>query len=353
MDNSSKKETIRHDRSPRKRNNLILMIITTVFVIGGIIAIAPIALSRSKEDAYIRIPKNMDYAQLTDTLEKSFGPDFTKKVLFLMKARKVDISRRYGAYQIKKGASPFGVMHRLSSGAQTPVRLTINHFRSLHNLGDGISRKVNFTSDEFVNTALDSTLLKKYGLTPKQALSLFMENTYEVYWTSTPKEVIEKIGEFYQDVWNPENIEKAELLGLTPAEVMTVASIVDEETNRKREKGHIGQLYINRLNKGMKLQADPTVKYALNNFSIKRITNDMLQTESPYNTYRVNGLPPGPIRTTSEATVQAILDAPETDDIYMCAKDDFSGYHNFATTYEKHIENAMKYQNELNRRGIK
>ncbi|MDE5675491.1 MAG: endolytic transglycosylase MltG, partial [Muribaculaceae bacterium] len=150
-----------------------------------------------------------------------------------------------------------------------------------------------------------------------------------------------------------ERIQKAKDLGLTPAQLMTIASIVDEETNKLDEKDEIGRLYINRYLKGMKLQADPTVKYAVGDFSLRRILNTHLKTSSPYNTYLNTGLPPGPIRTTSVATIDQILNSKPSDAIYMCAKEDFSGYHNFAATYKEHLANAKRYQAALNRRGIK
>lgn len=330
---------------------LIIIAVLALVVFG--ILIFPYAFTKTSVDATIRIPSNATYSTLSDTLHKYYDNKFCERVIGLIKSRNVDLSKRCGAYEINKGASPISVMRRLTRGGQTPVRLTVNHFRNLRNLAEGISHKVDFSADDFMKAATDSATLAKYGLTPEQALSLFVENTYEVYWNNTPEEVIKKFGDFYNVLWGPVNKEKAALLNMTPAEVMTVASIVDEETNRHREKGHVGQLYINRLHQGMKLQADPTVKYALGNFSIRRITKEMLQTPSPYNTYQIQGLPPGPIRTTSQKTVEAILNAPETQDLYMCAKEDFSGYHNFATNYDEHVKNALRYQHALDQRGIK
>ena len=172
-------------------------------------------------------------------------------------------------------------------------------------------------------------------------------------WSGTPEKIIEKIGKNYSNVWNDERRKKAASLGMTPQQVMILASIVDEETNAASEKGTIGRLYINRLDKGMRLQADPTVKYAIGDFEKKRITKQDLQFESPYNTYRNGGLPPGPIRTTSKRTIDAILDSKPHRYLYMCAREDFSGRHNFAETYGDHTRNALRYQHALDERGIK
>ena len=152
--------------------------------------------------------------------------------------------------------------------------------------------------------------------------------------------------------WNAERVARAHALGLTPVEVATVASIVEEETAKADERGKVARLYINRLRKGMRLQADPTVKFASRRFDLRRIAGDVLKTDSPYNTYMVQGLPPGPIRVASKSAIEAVLDAPEHDYIYMCAKNDFSGYHDFAVDYATHQANARRYQAELNKRNI-
>lgn len=324
-----------------------------ILVILGIFTITPYMVKGTEKAETIRIPKEATIEHVRDTLTKYYGEDYSGKVIKLLKLGGFNPDERYGAYDLPKGTSAFAAMRKLSRGAQSPVRLTINGFRSLPFLAERMSVKMNFTADEFMKAATDPEFLEQYGLDPESALAFFVDDTYEVYWNSTPHEVLEKIGANYNNLWSEGRVTDAENLGLTPKEMMILASIVDEETNQDREKGRIGRLYVNRLDNGMKLQADPTVKFALQDFTIRRITNEHLKTESPYNTYKYQGLPPGPLRTTSRKTVTEILQSKPSNELYMCARPDFSGNHNFAATYEEHLENAKRYQQALDDRGIK
>ena len=350
-------ETTNPERAKSTSSNKLLLWIflgVAIAIVGGLLTIAPYMVTGSDQNVIFRIPKNATIQNVTDTLHKYFPEDYGNKVLRLLTITGFDPQERHGLYELPKGATPFATMRKIARGAQSPVRLTINGFRSLPYLSERIGLKMEFTPEEFIEAARDSAYLAQYGLTSEQALSLFLEDTYDVYWTFTPKEVLDKIGANYKNYWVDGKVEIAqEELGLTPAEVMTLASIVEGETNQVLEKGRIGRLYVNRLDKGMKLQADPTVKYALNDFSIQRILNQHLKTDSPYNTYMYEGLPPGPIRTTSRKTLDEILRSKPSTDLYMCARPDFSGFHNFAATYEEHLENARLYQQELDERGIK
>lgn len=343
-------------KKPSHSNNSVMLwilISVTIIVVAGFFVIVPYMVTESEEDVTIRIPKGATMDNVTDTLNKYFPDNYAKKVGTLLSLYGFKPEERNGLYEIPKGATPFATMRKLSRGAQTPVRLTINGFRSLPYLSQRMGLKMEFGDDEFLKAATDSVYLSKYGLTPEQALSLFLEDTYEVYWTATPYEVLDKIGSNYTNYWTEGKKEVAEELGLTPAEVMIIASIVDQETNQVIEKGRIARLYINRLDKGMKLQADPTVKFALNDHSLQRITNEHTRFDSPYNTYMYAGLPPGPIRTTSRRTLDEIINSHPSDDIYMCAREDFSGFHNFTSSYDEHLKNAHNYQKALDERGIK
>ncbi len=343
--------------SPNKhksRHTGIFILIGALLIISvALIFLLPLLLSGSSQDAVIRIPANASSATVSDSIAKYLGEDYASKVMRVASLRSTDFSKRHGAYLIPAGTSPLRVERKLSQGAQTPLTITINGFRTLPLLAERVARRLDFPADSLLAALADPYTMARYGLKPEQALSLFIDDSYELYWSASPQEVIKKIGENYTKVWNPRRTEKASTLGLTPAEIMTVCSIVDEETNKKDEKGDIGRLYINRLHIGMPLQADPTVKYATGDFSLRRITGEHLKTESPYNTYRHRGLPPGPIRTTSTATIDAVLDSKPTDYLYMCAKEDFSGYHNFASTFQEHSANARRYRQALDKRGIK
>lgn len=341
---------------PRKgvagRAMLYVLLGLSVCIIAFLVALYPIVAVTADREANIRIPAGADAGQVADSLRKYCGDEFTRNVMRLTRLRNTDFSRRHGAYTIPEGANAFDAARRLSSGAQTPVRLTINGFRSLSILIDRVSRKMEFPADSLRAALSDPSLMAEYGLTTEQAMALFLDDTYEIYWTASARDLVRKFGENYRFLWSAGHTRAAAEMGLTPADVMTIASIVDEETNEAAEKGTIGRLYINRLQNNMRLQADPTVRFAIGDFTIQRISGADLRTDSPYNTYMHNGLPPGPIRTTSAATVTSILDSEPNNYLYMCAKEDFSGTHNFAVSYDEHLLNAMRYQAALDRRGI-
>lgn len=324
-----------------------------IVVLFTLIFFLPLFTGEARADTIIRIPRDASSQTVSDSIAKYLGDDYASKVMRAASLQRADFSKRHGAYLIPEGTSPAKAARQLAKGAQEPVTITINGFRVLGNLASRLERRLDFSAEEFLNAAADETILKDYGLDADQTLSLFLDDSYDVYWSSTPEEVLRKVGAHYKEVWNEERVKKASDLGLTPAQVMIICSIVDEETNKLDEKGIVGRLYINRLNRGMKLQADPTVRYAVGDFSIKRVTGAHLKTESPFNTYLVAGLPPGPIRTSSVATIDAVLNSSPHDFLYMCAKEDFSGYHNFASDYSTHLENARRYQKALDEMGIK
>ena len=339
--------------SPMRRRLLLGGGIISAILVTVLVLALPTMLKGAPQEAVIHIPARADADMVRDTLVKYFGPSYTKEIMKVASIRRTDFSTRHGAYLIPEGTSPLRAERRLSQGAQHPLRITVNGFRSLPVLAERIARRLDFTPDSLLNLLSDSTLLASYGLTSSQPLALFIDDSYELYWSASPEEVVAKIGDHYRKVWNAERMSKANGLGLTPAEIMTICSITDEESNKIDDKGKIGRLYINRLKTGMPLQADPTVRFALNDFTIRRVKGEHLKVDSPYNTYRRRGLPPGPIRTTSVATIDAVLNSAPSTHLYMCAKEDFSGYHNFASTYSEHLENARRYQKALDRRGIK
>lgn len=338
--------------NPAKKILTACLIVTTIVVAAGMWIIFPMLIEGASSSAEIKIPKNANAQMVSDSISKYFGDSYANKIMRFVKIQNIDLKARYGAYYIPKGTSAFKGMLILCRRGQTPEKFTINHQRSLDAIAERAAMKINCSPAEFRKAATDSTFLASLGLTQSDILALFLDQTYEIYWTATPQELLKKITDNYKIFWDEARREKAASLGLSPGEVTVIASIADEETNKKNEKGTIGRLYINRLKKGMKLQSDPTVRFALNDFTIKRVTTGHLSYDSPYNTYRYNGLPPGPICTTSETTIDAILDSEPSEYIYMCAREDFSGYHEFAVDYATHVQNALRYQHELDRRGI-
>jgi UPF0755 protein len=198
----------------------------------------------------------------------------------------------------------------------------------------------------------DSTYLSEYEVTPGTAMAIIVPDTYEFFWNTDADKVLKKIYKNYNRFWNKQRKQKAANQGITPLQAIVVASIVDEETNMSSDKPKIASVYLNRIKKGMPLQADPTVKFAIGDFAIKRVTSAMLQINSPYNTYKYPGLPPGPICTPSMGSINAVLDAPRTSYLYFCAKADFSGYSAFASNYNEQINNANAYRRALDARGI-
>lgn len=258
-----------------------------------------------------------------------------------------------GAYRFSQSDNCLTVYRRLKSGAQTPVNLTLPSVRTVGKLLKTVSHQLMTDSSNLARLLMDSTYCAQIGYSTETLPCLFIPNTYEVYWTMTPEAFVKRMQKEHDRFWNEERKAKAQSIGLTPKEVATLASIVEEETANNAEKPMVAGLYMNRLHAEMPLQADPTVKFALQDFGLRRILHAHLETESPYNTYKHTGLPPGPIRIPSIQGIESVLNYTRHDYLYMCAKEDFSGTHNFAATFTQHLANARKYQQELNRRKIK
>jgi UPF0755 protein len=231
--------------------------------------------------------------------------------------------------------------------------LTIPESRTMQKLAAVLGRKLMMDSVEIAAALIDDAYCQRWGYDTCTIAALFVPNTYEVYWNTTLDHFMERMVKEHDAFWNKERCAKAEAAQLTPDEVCTLASIIDEETANNDEKPMIAGMYLNRLHKSMALQADPTVKFALKNFELRRIYHDMLFYDSPYNTYRNTGLPPGPIKIASVKGIDAVLNYVRHDYLYMCAKEDFSGTHNFAVSYAEHLRNAARYAKALNERGIK
>ncbi len=257
-----------------------------------------------------------------------------------------------GRYAIRPKENAYHVFSRLYRGYQEPTNITIGSVRTLDRMARNVGRQLMVDSTEIAALMNDSVFLYQIGYTPKTLPALFIPNTYQVYWNMSAEEFFIRMQKEHNRFWNKERLKKASDLQMSPTEVATLASIVEEETNNNAEKPVVAGLYINRLRRGMPLQADPAIKFALGDFSLQRITNKDLNIKSPYNTYLNTGLPPGPIRIPSPTGLDAVLNYAKHDYIYMCAKEDFSGTHNFASNYSAHLRNAQRYWNALNQRKI-
>lgn len=257
-----------------------------------------------------------------------------------------------GAYRFTPDEKTWHIFNRLRRGHQTPVRLTIGSVRTLNRLADNVSRQIMADSSSIARLLTDTAYVNRLGYDSCTLPVLFIPNTYEVYWDMTAEEFIARMQKEHDRFWTPQRKALADSIGLTPAEVATLASIVDEETANAKEKPIVAGLYLNRLKIGMPLQADPTIKFSLQDFGLRRILYKHLEVESPYNTYKHAGLPPGPIRIASIQGMESVLNYARHNYLYMCAKEDFSGTHNFASTLAEHTRNAQRYQAALNRRKI-
>lgn len=255
-----------------------------------------------------------------------------------------------GKYKVVKGMSVINLLRMLRNGSQHPVNFVVTKIRTKQQLAGRMGKSFEFDSLAAIAFLNSNDSLKDYHLDSNTVMAAVLPLTYENKWNTSPRHVFEKFYTAYKIFWTPTRKEKAKNKGLTPLEVITIASIVDEETNAVKEKGIIASVYLNRLSKGMMLQADPTVKFALNDFSIKRVLLKHLKVVSAYNTYRNKGLPPGPICTPQEATIDSVLNAPQTDYLYFVASPNFDGTHIFATNYNDHLQNAKIYQQALNNR---
>ena len=259
-----------------------------------------------------------------------------------------------GYYRFAAKIGNSELIRRLMLGEETPVRLSFTHaIRTREQLAGHLGKRLLLDSVEIIQRLDNKEYMAHFGLTPETAVSMFIPNTYEVYWTLTADQLFARMYKEYQRFWNDERLAKAKKLGLTPVEVATIASIIASETNKKDEYPAIASIYINRLRKGIALQACPTVIFAVGDFSLRRVLKRHLAIDSPYNTYKYRGLPPGPIRLARPDVIDAVLNAPKTDYLYMCANPDFSGTHVFSSSFAKHSAVAREYQRELNRRKVK
>jgi UPF0755 protein len=258
-----------------------------------------------------------------------------------------------GKYKITKGLSNIELVRLLRSGKQEPIKLTFQNIRLKTDFAGYIGKNFEIDSLAFLNMLDSIDLVRQYGFDEETIFCMFIPNTYEMYWNTSKEKFFERMQKEYVKFWHTERLAQAKAIGLSPVQVSILASIVDQEALLNREMVRIAGVYMNRLNRGIKLEADPTVIFANGDFTVKRVLYKLLQKDSPYNTYKYSGLPPGPICMPSVAAIDAVLHFEKHNYIYFCAKEDFSGLHNFASNVTEHQMNARKFQQALNNRGIK
>ncbi|RYZ23245.1 MAG: endolytic transglycosylase MltG [Chitinophagaceae bacterium] len=258
---------------------------------------------------------------------------------------------RPGKYEFNEGTSLLTIVRTLRNGSQTPVKLTIKKLRTPGDLAAMVGGKFEMDSSDFMNFFRSPDSMSTFKVAPEKAMTLVFPDTYTYNWTAGPRQVLRKLADVAAGYWTEERLDKAKKLGLSKEEAYTLASIVEEETNAQEEKGNVASVYLNRLNKGMRLQADPTVKYAVGDFSITRVLQVHTAVPSPYNTYQNPGLPPGPICTPQRKTIDAVLDAPKTDYLFFVANPEKPGTHTFTVTYGEHLNNAKAYHQSLDERA--
>jgi UPF0755 protein len=252
-----------------------------------------------------------------------------------------------GAYHLKQGMSAGEVVRKVTHHQQDPVSLTFIGTRTLPELAGKMSHQLEADSLSILQAMYDEEFLAEVQLDKANVSAIFLPDTYQTYWNVSPKRLMQRLWSEYKKFWNEERQQACAALKLTPLQAVILCSIAEEETADRQERGVVARLYWNRLQRGMPLQADPTVKYAVGDFQLRRILNKHLKVQSPYNTYLHAGLPPGPIRVVEKATIEALLRSKPHKYLYMCAKEDFSGLHNFATTIREHNKNAARYHKAL------
>lgn len=343
------------------RKKYLISAAVCLFIIAGVVYYYFFSsFSDKQETAYIYV----DSDDTIDSVYIKLEPVATKHGLCafstLTRHSKYADNIRTGRYAIKRGEGAFKVFRHLKNGQQEPIKLTVPSVRTLDRLAAELSKKLMTDSTQILRQLTNQTTCNSLGYDTSTIACMFIPNTYDVYWNISVTNLLKRMQKESQSFWNADRRAKAKQLSLSPIQVITLASIVDEETANNAEKPMIAGMYYNRLMlrnaeypHGMPLQADPTIKFAWKKFGLRRIYNNLLAIKNPYNTYKNTGLPPGPIRIPSVAGIDAVLNMKHHDNLYMCAKEDFSGTHNFARTYEEHMQNAAKYSAAINHRGIK
>lgn len=343
-------------KTKRKKLKIFITILSILLVVilalGWYIRSTVFQPLELAETAYIYITPSTTYDEVVEKIKSK--TELPSDKVFGLIAERMNYPQKIqsGRYAIQDGMTVPEMIRMLRAGNQAPTNLTFNNMRTKEDLAGRISEQLMLDSVSIITALNDSSTVNQLGFEDKTIVAMFIPNTYEVYWNTSLDNMLGRMQKEYNRFWNEERKAKAEKIGLSPIEVSTLASIVEEEATYADEYPIVAGLYLNRLRCGQRLEADPTVKFAVGDFSLRRILYKHLEVESPYNTYRNEGLPPGPIRVPSIKGIDATLSPADHNYLYMVAKEDLSGRHNFSTTYAEHIRNARKYQRALNEREI-
>jgi UPF0755 protein len=340
-----------------KRLIYVFIIVLIVIVVRSVglyyKAFVPnISIDSDNNTLYLYIPTGSTYSDVLEIIKKDKLVSDLHSFEWVAKKKNYMGNVHPGRYKVKNRMSNNELINKLRSGQQDPLNVTFNNIRTLEELSKKIAVQLEVDPYRLLDLMNSKSVQLKYGFNEHTMICMFVPNTYEFYWNTSEEKFLNRMFEEYNAFWKRSRKLKAENMKMTKEQIITLASIVDEETNRDSEKAAIAGVYINRLKKGIRLQADPTIIYAIGNFSIKRVLRKQYEIESPYNTYKYGGLPPGPICIPEISSIEAVLNYEDHDYLYFCAKPDFSGYHYFAKTLEQHNRNAALYRRELNKMRV-
>lgn len=347
------------DKELSKRNQLLIGL-----YVGGTVLLCTLSLyvyqmlftpnlNTDKPDTMLYVPKGANWAQVMDSLKTRDLVQDELSFAFLAKVIGCQENIKPGAYALPKNTTNKEFLWRFKNGRQSPIKFTFNNVRLKDEFIAKLDSKFEASADEFAQVINNPENQEKWGVNDANVVALFIPNTYEFYWNKPADEVVEKLVKEHRRFWNEERQAKAKALNLTKQQVAILASITEAETKKLDEMPVVAGVYYNRYKINMPLQADPTVVYAVGDFTIKRVLKVHKAKQSPYNTYINMGLPPGPIAIPSITAIDAVLNLKKHDYLYFCAKEDFSGYHNFAVDYATQMRNAAIYQAALDKAGIK
>jgi UPF0755 protein len=322
---------------------IIVVVYRTIFALN---------VESTKKSQVLYIKTGASFEQVVDSLELKYNIKNPGVFRWLALKKNYPSSIRPGRYVLDGSLSYNRLINILRSGRQSPVKVTFNNVRTLNDIAGKIGKQIEADSTSIINFLSDESNYKADGFTRENVISVFIPNTFQFYWNSNAHDFYTRMLREYKTFWNDQRIAKAKEKNLTPVEVSILASIIDDEVVKRDEKPRIAGVYLNRLQRGMPLQACPTIKFAMNDFTITRVLNKYLLIDSPYNTYKHAGFPPGPIGCPTIDGIDAVLNAEKHDYIFFAAKSDFSGYHNFSRTLSEHNRYAALYQKELDKRKI-